>query len=363
MRAGLQHQEEICEGKELIIRDHRSPPMQTYNQPQFRWIDFIRALGAFLVVLAHVEYKGPGADLTGTFYYALTRVAVPLFFMASGFLLLSKQEPYLEFFRKRLFKVFVPFIIWSVIYLVWKGENLDLPFLSLIKTYILRIIRGPRENHLWFFYELFGLYLFTPILRVYLQKASMKDLIYFCGLWFVLTPCVILILEFTPLQIGFTYYFLGGYIGYFLFGYLITRLQLNPRHKMIAFAVFFVMLLVSVAAIYLSSYYGIRTQYFGDYLSVNVVLMSCALFVALVDLPVSDPAYRFIQPVSRASFGIYLVHVIVMVELFSISPFSGWSMLGTAIFMIPLMGLLGFVLSFLLIFILQKVPVLRSTVP
>ncbi len=340
--------------------------MQTNNaidQPHFRWIDLIRALAAFLVILAHVEYSGPGSSLVGIFYYALTRVAVPLFFMVSGFLLLSRNESYLEFFRKRLLKVFVPFIIWSVIYLVWKGENLDQPLFSMLKSYLVRIVRGPRENHLWFFYELFGLYLFTPILRVYVQKASIKDLLYFCGLWFLLTPLANLMQEFTPIQIGFEYYFLNGYIGYFIFGYLTAKLQFDRSHKLIALAVFFVQLVVTVTAIYLSRNDGIKTQYFEDYLSVNVVLMSCSLFIALIQLRVSDFIYRIVLPLSRASFGIYLAHVIVMFQFFSIYPFSILPMIGSAIFMIPLLGLLGFGLSFLLVFVLQKIPILRIAVP
>ena len=47
-------------------------------------VDSIHALGAFLVVLSHVQYSGNGSSLTQICYYPLTRVAVPLFFMPSG---------------------------------------------------------------------------------------------------------------------------------------------------------------------------------------------------------------------------------------------------------------------------------------
>src|SRR5258706_611394 len=151
--------------------------------------------------------------------------------MASGYLLLSKNEPYLDFFKKRVLKVFIPFVVWSVIYLVWKGEALDKPILTILKTYSLGIIRGPRENHLWFFYELFGLYLFTPILRIFIEKASLKDLSYFCGIWFLLVPFANFVQEFTPIKIGFEYQFLGGYIGDFIFCYLAGKLLLTQLQK------------------------------------------------------------------------------------------------------------------------------------
>jgi surface polysaccharide O-acyltransferase-like enzyme len=105
--------------------------------------------------------------------------------MVSGYLLLRKEEPYGDFFRKRALKVFVPFLVWSVIYLLWKGEGFNQPFsIKIVVSYILKIVRGPRENHLWFFYALIGLYLFTPILRVFVAKASLCNLYYFCELFY-----------------------------------------------------------------------------------------------------------------------------------------------------------------------------------
>ncbi len=333
------------------------------DQSRFRWVDLIRALGAFLVVLAHVKYSGAGPSVIRDLYYALTRAAVPLFFMASGFLLLSKTDTYSDFFRKRAVKVFIPFLIWSLIYLLWNKEGFDASLPAILKSYFVKIVHGPRAEHLWVFYELFGLYLFTPILRVYLQKAERKDLYYFCGAWLLLIPVGQVLRDFTPIQIGFTYYFLGGYIGYFLLGYLLGTMEFNNDHRHIAWIIFLEGLLVTVAGISLSGYYGIRHHYFEDYLSLNVVVMSCALFVALAGQSVADSVYRFISPLSRASFGIYLAYVIVTTQVFAIPPFSILPEIGSAGYMIPVLGLLGFGLSFILVFILKKIPVLKNIVP
>ena len=151
--------------------------MKTTSLSTLRWVDLVRVVGAFLVVVAHISYQGSGSVLISSYYFVLSRVAVPLFFMVSGYLLLRKEEPYGDFFRKRALKVFVPFLIWSVIYLLWKREGFDLPFsLKLVASYILKIVRGPRENHLWFFYALIGLYLFTPILRVCNTAVAMDNI-------------------------------------------------------------------------------------------------------------------------------------------------------------------------------------------
>lgn len=336
---------------------------KTLDQFRLKWLDVIRALGAFLVVLAHVEYHGTGQGFAANFYFALTRTAVPLFFMASGFLLLSKNESYSGFFRKRALKVFVPFLIWSVIYLVWQGESFDQPFLTILKTYFIKIVRGPRANHLWFFYELFGLYLFTPILRLFVRKAENKDLFYLCGIWFLFTPIAGLLQEFASLDIGVEYYFLNGYIGYFIFGYLAGRLQFTRSHKLIAAAVFLVSLIVTMAGFYLFELYDVKSQYIGSYLSVNIVLMSTSLFVMFTGLDVPDKIYPAVSLLSRASFGVYLAHVLVMAEFFSIPFFSSLTLIGSAVYLIPLMGLMSYALSLLLIVILQKIPILKYIVP
>ncbi|GAB4538873.1 MAG: acyltransferase family protein [Anaerolineales bacterium] len=335
--------------------------MSSLHLNRLRWADLIRAFGAFLVVVAHVEYHGGGSPLVRDVYYALTRAAVPLFFMASGYFLLSKQEPLLDFFRKRALKVFVPFLIWSVIYLLWKREALDESIFAIVKTYALKIIRGPREAHLWFFYELFGLYLFVPVLRVYLETAGEKDLRYFLVAWLILIPGMIALQTFTPIKIGFTYYFLGGYIGYFLFGYWAGK---EPRlSKPAAWSLFAFFWALTVVGMQLNRIYGLKTQYFEDYLSLNVVLMAGAFFLALQDFPVSDSLYRLVAPLSRASFGIYLAHVIVMAGLFQHTPLAALTDIGANFYMTPLIALIGFAATFALVWALQKIPLLKNIVP
>lgn len=333
------------------------------TRSRLRWVDLIRALGAFLVVLAHVEYSGRSGAWAGISYYALTRIAVPMFFMISGYLLLSKTESYTDFFRKRGLKVFLPLFIWSMIYLIWQGEGFGNPLSAIVKSYLVKFIRGPRENHLWFFYELFGLYLFTPILRLYAGRAARRDLLYFCLIWFAFLPVANFLREFTPIRIGFSYQFLGGYIGYYIFGFLAGQMDFTKTQRISALAVFLISLLATILGMHFERVYDLQTQYFEDYQSINVALMSAAAFICLIRVNVRDSFYRLISPLSSASFGIYLAHVIVMAELFSIPLFSNLTSMGIGVVMIPLIGLLGFVSTFAVIFILQRIPIIKSSVP
>lgn len=333
------------------------------EKPRLQWLDLIRGLGAFLVVLAHVEYTGGGRGQIASFYYLVTRTAVPLFFMASGLLLLSKNEPYLDFFKKRAVKVFLPFVIWSVIYLVWQNGIPDASISEIIISFLVKILRGPRANHLWFFYELFGLYLLTPVLRILVQKAANKDLYYFLGIWFLLTPLANLLPEFTSVTLGFEFYFLNGYIGYFVFGYVVGRVEVTRIHRRVAGAIFITVLAGTLVGMYLFRIYQIQSQYLESYLGVNVVLLSSSLFILCKDLQIPSFLMPWISIASRTSFGVYLVHVIVMTELFAMPVLSSLTTAGSAAYMIPLIGLIGYIGSVFLTVIFQKTPVLKFLVP
>jgi surface polysaccharide O-acyltransferase-like enzyme len=325
----------------------------------FRWVDLVRVVGAFLVVMAHVAFRGSGSELAESYYFIVSRVAVPLFFMVSGYLLLGKEEPYGVFFRKRALKVIVPFLAWSVIYMLWKKEGFEAGFsFDLVLSYILKIIRGPRENHLWFFYALIGLYLFTPILRVFVARATMQDLWYFCGLWFLVTPVFSFLQEFTPLKIGFELYLVAGYTGYFVLGYLLGKLQFTRWQLYLLIFLFFVF---SIGSALLNAL--VKSDYFSGYLSMNIVLMTAFAFVLLREMPIGDRLNGVLAPLSRASFGIYLVHVIVLALLEQWPVTTGWFSMGSSVYMIPLLGLLGFFVSFVVVAILQKNPLLRWIVP
>jgi peptidoglycan/LPS O-acetylase OafA/YrhL len=65
-----------------------------------------------------------------------------------------------------------------------------------------------------------------------------------------------------------------------------------------------------------------------------------------------------------SAFGVYLIHVIVMEVLSSWIPLVHVnSMMGNAIWTIPLASAIVFLLSFLIVRVLQKIPIVKQIVP
>jgi surface polysaccharide O-acyltransferase-like enzyme len=95
----------------------------------------------------------------------------------------------------------------------------------------------------------------------------------------------------------------------------------------------------------------------------NIVLMTAFAFILLREVQIGDAVNAVLAPLSRASFGIYLIHVIVLAELEKLPLISGWFSAGSAVYMIPLLGLFVFLVSYIVVAIIQKIPVLRWIVP
>lgn len=332
------------------------------------WVDFMRFLAAFLVVLAHIENWGAGPAWAQTFYYTVSRVGVPLFFLISGHLLLSKQEEDLPtFFKKRAARIIIPFLVWSIIYDVQNSQAFaesGITFEAILKMFI-RILRGPRAAHLWFFYSLIGLYLITPILRVFVAKARSSELLYYIALWFLAMPILFIVEAFTPLKNGFEIYYTGGYVGYFLLGYLLGGLETKPPLLWSALGLFIFGFFFTFAVFHLNLPPQDNELVFRSYPSLNIILMSLGAFVLIRagGEKISASLARVSSEAGKVSFGIYLIHPILFAWMA-----LGWNALGlqtgsgNSILVIPLAALVNFLISWGIVFLISKIPFLRAAV-
>ena len=344
-----------------------SQPVENLERSTLPWIDFMRFIGAFLVVLAHIEGWGAGHVWAQTFYYTVSRIGVPLFFLISGYLLLSKQEDLWSFFRKRAARIIIPFLVWSIIYDVQNSQAFaesGFTFDAILKMFI-RIVRGPRAGHLWFFYSLIGLYLLTPILRTFVSKARNSEVYYYIALWFLAMPLLFIVEAFTPFKIGFEIYYTGGYVGYFLLGYFLGRLETKPPLLWTALAFFIIGSLFTFAVFYFDLPPQNNELVFRSYPSLNIIFMSLGAFILIkaAGEKISTPLAQLSIQVSKASLGIYLIHPIVFAWMA-----LGWNALGfqtnigNSILIIPLAGLINFLLSWSIVYLISKIPLLRAIV-
>lgn len=191
--------------------------------------DYLRALAVIMVVFIHstelfrqYAIQHAGLHLEFILYSVINIIftAVPLFVMLSGALLLRKDEPILDFYRKRFSRVIIPFLVWSVIvyaitYYMEGGRSITGYFYGL---YFKTVFENGVHDIYWYIYIILGLYIITPILRIICQKAD-KPMMYY--LFFLLLalycanqliPGVTLFQRFDCKILQYLMYFVGGYV-------------------------------------------------------------------------------------------------------------------------------------------------------
>ena len=342
------------------------------------WVDIVRVTATFSVIWLHSaaplldKYNELSIEnwWVGNIYDSMVRMCVPLFFMLSGYLLLDKDESLADFFKKRIGKVVFPLMVWSVFYIVWKHyylENTPIPFYSFYSLAL-----APAYYHLWFLYAIIGLYLFMPILRVFINYSSKVLQYYFVALWFSAVSMVPFFEKVTHIDSRIDLKMISGYVGYLVVGYLLGKARATKSIFITSIVVFFASIIITSLGTYIltSRNEGVFVGYLYSYLSPNVIFMSASFFILVKyiseNTEIAQTVFfkKSIRLLSSASLGIYFVHAMALDILkkgdlgFSLSGFST-----SAVHAVPATAVVAFILSFLVIFLIQKIPVVNKIVP
>jgi surface polysaccharide O-acyltransferase-like enzyme len=310
---------------------------------------------------------------TAAVYKSLALSCIALFVMLSGALLLQPaklNEPIRGFLKKRLSRLGLAFVFWSMIYLAWGFYIGKVPItFSNIGQGILRDLFTGADYQFWFIYLIVGLYLITPILRVVIASGNERVIRYLIALWFTgvaIVPLVQLVIGFT---IDDRVFLIGGFIGFFVLGTYLLKIKLRLS---VLFGLLIASFVATLFGLWLLNYplnvLGQGSFFFG-YLTFPAIVGSVALFLILLKYPADWPgtnngiAKKFIQSISKNTLPIFLFHVIIL-EIFE-RGLLGFKLSFTTlnpIVEIPLLAVLTFFITLGLVLLMKKVPVLRKLI-
>ena len=338
--------------------------MEDLNKKREIWIDWLRVTACFLVMLTHAcepFYLGGEGSLILTksdalwvsFLNVLPRACVALFVVASSYLQFPLHYSSGEFFQRRAKRILIPFLIWSVVYALVYGEPVqNFPDLLLNFNYA--------AGHMWFVYMLVGLYLVMPLLSPWAEKVGKKELLVYLGIW-LFTTVIPLIRQWVggpaPVIYGPSgipnaaryplwgeaswnaygvFYYLSGFVGYMLLGLYFRRFvgELSWGKTLgIALPVFLVGFAICNVG-FLSRVWadcdgvfpvegpvGLAALWEGPWLNdtLGVALMTIGWILVFRKIRSGGKFYeKVLLPVSKASYGMYLCHLLVLGAI------SGW---------------------------------------
>lgn len=322
--------------------------------------DYVRCMAALAVVTIHssgayLQQFDPANSLdihwwTANIYCSLLRWATPFFILLSGsvFLRPSRPEATQQFLLKRVRRVVPPFIFWGLVYTAYqyRGTLLgdDWPTLSSV---LHLVFFEDVYYHLWFIPMIIGLYLLTPVFRIFIQHARRSDIEYFLVLAFTITALQHLVPGlFIVKYIGWL-----GYIGFYVLGYYLSAYTLSRPLKRALYALGLAMPLVTALGTWwLSLRSGAHDQTLYVYFSPNVIIMTAALFTWLRESDWSAFAARWprldawVHRLAGLSFGVYFVHVLIL-DVLKNGYLAGWHITSDTWFNQPVFPLFGVLLQ------------------
>lgn len=334
-------------------------------------IDSLRALATLAVIVIHVDTPVMNMNFgrnmefwwIGLVIDNLVRFAVPLFLVLSGATLLTKQYRLVDFYKKRMSRVVVPFLFWLPAYWVFRWFMLrpferPLNFDSIMNWGVNLFITEGVSIHLWFVYMILLLYLFIPLISHILRKVSRRVVVLFLFLWLVLNGLQISgVFSIDGFSLLFKkLYGYSLYSGYLVLGYFLhtSNPKFNNRRVCAAIAYVVTVIIASVSTFYLSQSLGKQTLTVMNSFTLNTFIQTVAIYYLLKNVEIKNRVVNFVvQTISNYSFGIYLVHIMVISLFFRIGIF--WTMAHPLI-SVPLVVLLTLITSFLVIFLLRKIP-------
>ena len=323
----------------------------TATRPHIVWLDVLRFVAILMVIACHCtdpfnaspeSRANPDFNFWGSAYGSMLRACVPLFVMMTGFLLLPVKQEASVFYKKRIPRVFFPFLIWSVLFnlapwfIQWAGGSAELvtdffpyapnPSASLTDALkeiaMIPVTFTVYATPMWYIYTLIGLYLYMPVFSAWVEKASDKGKRWFLGIWGV-SLFIPYLMEFVSHYLfgtcswnayGLFYYF-AGFNGYLLLGHYLGKGNDWSTGKTLTVTIplFLIGYLVTFTGFrYMTSDPHVSEEgmeLFFTYCSPNAMLMTAAIFLLVKKVRISSPFIcGALANLTKLGFGVYCVH-------------------------------------------------------
>ncbi len=341
-------------------------------------MDIVRTFAIICVVLCHcselvyssIQYPRTVEELSAwsrlfmIISFTLGRLGVPAFLFLTGALLLKKtmdsRESIMRFYRSKLLPLIIINIIWVIIYNLFSfcflGERIDLWII--VKEILL--LKNSSMINMWYMPMIIGIYVGVPFIAKIVKNFSLKSLsVVMIGTFIIsyIIPAVNIFMKIYRINeelIPVTQLpFLGGAYGlYIILGYYMHNESKNIKSG-ILLIVAFVSFLITVGVQYFSyeQWSGYNYKVWYDFPFILIAsLCIFMLFEKIKDENIKKSFSSMFTYISKISFAIFLVHIIVAEILKNYIIGFGLKLPFTVI----LLTLLTLMLSMVIIFILSR---------
>lgn len=320
-------------------------------------MDVLRFLATLAVICIHIvsapvhSYEGTlRADLKQTLktIHCFMNWAVPIFFILTGFFC-GKHATYSYAFawkkaRKYILVLFTVGFFYALLERVFASNHLGF---TEIQTAFLNVLNRKLWDHMWFVYDIIGIYLVLPLLFSFFKTREPCEqgiLVFLLFLLNVLLPWVGRH-TFVNVNINFP---LGAFLFYVCLGMMVATCSFERIGKRTRIVIATVLIALGIVA----TIFGSSDQ---DYADLFVCSIATGLFLLFFELPI--PATKIMAVLAECTWGVYLIHpffINLTVKFFKIDLLTGMTYGKLFVLYIAIT-----VVSFLTTYILKHIPIVK----
>lgn len=311
-------------------------------------VEILRAFAILGVVVIHVissniyeiEDHSSYIFVINIILNLFSHFAVPLFFLISGFILgLKYKGKYnvTEYYRKRILSTITPYVLFSLIYILFNYFKLPEKYPLTLSNISFRLLTGSAFVHTWFFIVLIQFYILFPWFCKLINKVDSKKtyVIIFLCLCILQSSWNTFLMKFLthPYFVDIAPYIRNiffSHVIYFISGMLISKNfdtvqdKLNKIKSMKMISI----IIVSLSALSYIKIAGMENRSMDIFYkfvlnTFNIPLYLCTfvLLFKLSRIVVRSNKYlkSLFRILSDYSFGIYLIHFLVIIMIRYIS--------------------------------------------
>ncbi|MEE3342643.1 MAG: acyltransferase [Bacilli bacterium] len=276
-------------------------------------LDLIRVISMFFVIMVHTLVK--------LFYsnniFKITMESIlftcnGMFFMLSGYFNLDKKitskEDYKKYYKNKLIKIIIPFIICSFFINTWNTYIIDhktFDILRLLKEFYIKFMSGNISVHLWFMYPLTGCLLSAPFLGKLFQKLSNYELNLIFKISIFWNIVSIYLTKDLGINFSFNSWMLSSWSLFFFLGYYYKKV-INENNKNKLYILGIIGLIITIVC---RKVFGSNFNNAND-LSIFYVFFTVALFTFISnEIKINNKYFKnSIKYLAKYSFYVYLLH-------------------------------------------------------
>lgn len=267
-------------------------------------VDLVKIIAMFCVICLHSTYSYIETWI-GSILYRSSVIAVPLFFMVSGYLVLGKENINYNYILRKCFGIIrYVLLITTIVWIVFGSRTLN----NYLCTSFGSFVQLGKMSVFWYLGAMLMIYLLTPLLQKVLYKQPKLFNVSLLFLFF--TTNIIFSLNYFDIHIDLNtiqtfrlwnwllYYCIGGYIKKTKMSF-----NINPWVILFLFVINFIYQSTSVSVV--GSAY---CEYF--YSSLVVQILSASVFFYILSLKIESNS--IISSLSNLFLPVYTFHMFVI---------------------------------------------------